>query len=128
MADELHEAVEDAAAVGDLADFGVAAHEDAALGVGEGVAAMDADATVVGHADEQREPAVEPWTHRHHHGVTAFGDGGLALGLAAAVMEVDPVGLKGVAEIFPWSERAALPAADTEAADGVVGSFAMRFI
>ena len=119
VADELHEAVEGAAAVGDLGDLGVAAHEDAAFGVGGGVAAVDADAAVAGHADEQRKPALEPWAHRHHHGVTAFGDGGLALGLAAAVVEVDPVGLKGVAEIFPWSERAALPAADAEAADGV---------
>ena len=119
VADELHEAVEGAAAVGDATDLSVAPHEDATFGVGGGVAAVDADALVAGHADEQREPAVEPWTHRHHYRVTAFGDGGLALGLAAAVVEVDPVGLKGVAEIFPWRERAALPAADAEAADGV---------
>lgn len=113
VVDDLHQTVEGAAAVGDFADFGVSAHEDAALGVGGGVAAMDADALVVGHADEQGQPTLEPWAHRHHYRVTAFGDGGLALGLAAAVMEVDPVGLKGVAEISPRGERSTLTAADT---------------
>ena len=119
VVDDLHQAVEGAAAVGDLADFGVAAHEDAALSVLGGVAAVDADALVVGHADEQWKPALEPWTHRHHYRVTAFGNGGLALGLAAAVVEVDPMGLKGVTEIGPRSVCPALTAADTEAADGV---------
>ena len=119
VVDGLHQAVEGAAAVGDAAHLGVAAHEDAALSVLGGVAAVDADATVVGHADEQREPALEPWAHRHHHRVTAFGDGGLALGLAAAVVEVDPMGLKGVTEISPRGKRSALTAADAEAADGV---------
>ena len=118
-ADELHEAVEGAAAVGDLAHLGVAAHEDAAFGVLGGVAAVDADAAVAGHADEQRKPALEPWTHRHHHGVTAFGDGGLALGLAAAVVEVDPVRFKGITKIGPRGEHSALTAADAEATDGI---------
>ena len=119
MVDDLHQTVEGAAAVGDLADLGVSAYEDAALGILGGVAAMDADATVVGHADEQRQPALEPWAHRHHYRVTAFGNGSLALGLAAAVVEVDPMGLKGVTEISPRGERSALTAADTEAADSV---------
>ena len=119
VVDDLHQAVEGAAAVGDLADLGVSAHEDAAFGVLGGVAAVDADATVVEHADEQRKPALEPWTYRHHYRVTAFGDSGLALGLAAAVVEVDPMGLKGVTEISPRGKRSALTAADAEAADGV---------
>ena len=119
MVDDLHQAVEGAAAVGDFADLGVSAHEDAALGVLGGVAAVDADATVVGHADEQREPALEPWAHRHHYRVAAFGYGGLALGLAAAVVEVGPGGLRGVTEMSPRGERSAFPAADTEAADGI---------
>lgn len=119
MVDDLHQAVEGATAVGDFANLGISAYEDAALGVGGGVAAMDADATVVGHADEQREPALEPWAHRYHYRVTAFGYGSLALGLATAVVEVDPVGLKGVAEIGPRSVCSTLTAADTEAADGV---------
>ena len=89
------------------------------LTVGGGVAAMDADTTVVGHADEQRQPALESWAHRHHYRVTAFGYGSLALDLATAVVEVDPVGLKGVAEISPRGERSALTAADTEAADSI---------
>ena len=119
MADELHEAVEGAAAVGDAADLGIFTYEYAALGVLGGVAAVDADALVVGHADEQREPAVEPWAHRHHYRVATFGDGGLALGLAPTVVKVDPVGFKGVTEIFPRGECPALTAADAEAADGV---------
>lgn len=127
MVDDLHQAVEGAAAVGDFANLSVFAYEDAAFGILGGVAAMDADATVVGHADEQREPALESWAQRHHYRVTAFGYGGLALGLAAAVMEVDPVGLKGVAEISPRSERSALTAADTEVADGVGGSLRDAF-
>ena len=127
MVDDLHQAVEGAAAVGDFADLGVSAHEDAAFGVLGGVAAMDADALVVGHADEQRKPALEPWAHRHHYRVAAFGDGGLALGLAAAVVEVDPMGLKGVTERGPRSERSALTAADTEAADGVGGTLRDAF-
>jgi len=119
VVDDLHQTVEGAAAVGDFADLSVSAHEDAALSVGGGVAAVDADATVVGHADEQRKPALEPWAHRHHYRVTAFGDGGLALGLAAAVVEVYPMGLKGVTERGPRSVCPTLTAADTEAADGV---------
>ena len=119
MVDDLHQTVEGAAAVGDFADLSVSAYEDAALGILGGVAAMDADALVVGHADEQRKPALEPWAHRHHYRVTAFGDGGLALGLAAAVVKVDPMRLKGVTEISPRGERSALTAADTEAADSV---------
>ena len=119
MVDDLHQTIEGAAAVGDFADLSVSAHEDAALGVLGGVAAMDADATVVGHADEQGQPALESWAHRHHYRVTAFGDGGLALGLAAAVVKVDPMRLKGVTEISPRGERSALTAADTEATDGV---------
>lgn len=119
MVDDLHQAVEGATAVGDFADLSVSAHEDAALSVLGGVAAMDADAAVVGHADEQRQPALESWAHRHHYRVTAFGYGGLALGLAAAVVEVDPVRFKGVAEISPRSVCPALTAADAEAADGV---------
>jgi len=113
VVDDLHQTVEGAAAFGDFADLSVFAYEDAAFGILGGVAAVDADATVVGHADEQGQPTLEPWAHRHHYRVTAFGDGGLALGLAAAVVEVDPVGLKGVAEISPRGERSTLTAADT---------------
>ena len=127
MVDDLHQTVEGAAAVGDFADLSVSAYEDAAFGVLGGVAAVDADATVVGHADEQWQPALEPWAHRHHYRVTAFGDGGLALGLAPSVVEVDPVGLKGVTEISPRSVCPALTAADTEAADGVGGTLRDAF-
>ncbi len=119
MVDDLHQTVEGAAAVGDFADLSISAYKDAALGVLDGVAAVDADATVVGHADEQRQPALEPWAHRHHYRVTAFGDSGLALGLATAVVKVDPMGLKGVTEISPRGERSTLTTADAEAADGV---------
>lgn len=115
----LHQTLEGAAAVVDAAHLGVVAHEDAALGVLGGVAAVDADAVVMGHADEQGQPTMEAWAHRHHHGVTAFGDGGLALGLAATVVEVDPVRLKGVTEIGPRGEHSALTAADAEATDGI---------
>ena len=88
---------------------------------------MDADTVVVGHADEQGQPTVELWAHRHHDRVAAFGNGGLALGLAAAVVEVDPVRFKGITEIGPRDEHSALTAADAEATDGIVGRFAMRF-
>ena len=89
MVEHLHQAVEGAAAVVDAAHLGVAAYENAALGVLGGVAAVDADALVMGHADEQGQPAVEPWAHRHHDRKAAFGDGGLALGLASTVVEVE---------------------------------------
>ena len=49
----------------------------------------------------------------------AFGNGGLALGLAAAVVEVDPVRFKGITEIGPRGEHAVLTAADAEATDGI---------
>ena len=119
MADELHEAVEGAAAVGDAADLGIFTYEYAAFGVLGGVAAVDADALVVGHADEQRGPALEPWAHRHYYRVAAFGYGGLALGLAPTVMEINPMRLKGVAEIGERGECPALTAADAEAANGI---------
>ena len=119
VVDGLHQAVEGAAAVVDAAHLGVAAYEDAAFGVLGGVAAVDADALVVGHADEQGQPTLEPRAQRHHHGVTAFGDGGLALGLAAAVVEVDPVRFKGITKIGPRGEHSALTAADAEATDGI---------
>ena len=123
----MHQTVEGAAAVGDLADLGVSAYEDAALGILGGVAAVDADALVVGHADEQRKPALESWAHRHHHRVAAFGNGGLALGLPTTVVEVDPMGLKGVTERGPRSVCATLTAADAEATDGVGGSLRDAF-
>ena len=119
VVDGLHQAVEGAAAVGDAAHLGVAAHEDAALGVLGGVAAVDADPLVVGHADEQGQPTVEAWAKRYYYGITAFGDGGLALGLAASVVEVDPMRFKGVTEIGPRGEHSALTAADAEATDGI---------
>ena len=119
MADDLHEAVEGAAAVGDAADLGIFTYEYAAFGVLGGVAAVDADALVVGHADEQRGPALEPWAHRHYYRVAAFGYGGLALGLAPTVMEINPMRLKGVAEIGERGECPALTAADAEAANGI---------
>ena len=53
VVDDLHQTIEGAAAVGDFANLGISAYEDAALSVLGGVAAMDADALVVGHADEQ---------------------------------------------------------------------------
>lgn len=119
VVEHLHQTVEGAAAVGDTTHLDVAAYENAALGVLGGVAAVDADALVMGHADEQGQPAVEPWAHRHHDRIAAFGDGGLDLGLAAAVVEVDPMRFKGVTEIGPRGEHAALTAADAEAADGI---------
>lgn len=119
MVDELHQAVEGVAAVGDLARLGIPAHEDAALGIGRRVATVDADALVVGHADKQGQPAVEPWTHCHHHRIAAFGDGGLALHLASTVVEIHPTGLKGVTKICPRGERPTLAAADVELTDGV---------
>ena len=119
MVDDLHQAVEGAAAVVDAAHLGVAAYEDAALGVLGGVAAVDADAVVVGHADEQGQPTFELWAHHHHHGVVAFGNGGLALGLAASVVEVNPVRLKGITEIGPRGEHSVLTAADAAATDGI---------
>ena len=57
----------------------------------------------------------------------AFGNGGLALGLAAAVVEVDPVRLKGVTEIGPRGEHSVLTAADAEATDGIGGSLRDAF-
>ena len=75
---------------------------------------MDADALVVGHADEQGQPTLEPRAQRHHHGVTAFGDGGLALGLAAAVVEVDPVQVQGYHKNRSTGEHSALTAADED--------------
>lgn len=125
--DGLQQAVEGAAAVVDSAHLGVAAHEDAALGVLGGVAAVDADAVVVGHADEQGQPTFELWAHRHHDRIAAFGNGGLALGLAAAVVEVDPVRLKGITEIGPRGEHSALTAADAEATDGIGRSLRKEF-
>ena len=79
----------------------------------------DADPLVVGHADEQGQPTVEAWAKRYYYGITAFGDGGLALGLAASVVEVDPMRFKGVTEIGPRGEHSALTAADAEATDGI---------
>ena len=127
VVDDLHQAVEGAVAVGDTTHLGVAAYEDAALGVLGSVAAVDTDALVMGHADEQGQPTFEPWAQRHHDRVAAFGDGGLALGLAATVVEVDPVRLKGVAEIGPRGEHAALTATDAKATDGIGGSFRDTF-
>jgi hypothetical protein len=119
VVDGLHQSVEGAAAVGDAAHLGVAAHEDATLGVLGGVAAVDADALVMGHADEQGQPTMEAWAHRHHDRIAAFGNGGLALGLASTVVEVDPMRFKGITEIGPRGEHSALTAADAEAADGI---------
>ena len=115
----MHQTVEGEATVGDAAHLGVAAYKDAALGVLGGVAAVDADAIVMGHADEQRQPTVKPWAQRHHHGVASFGDGGLALGLAASVVEINPMRFKGITEIGPRGEHAVLTAADAEATDGI---------
>ena len=127
VVEHLHQAVEGVAAVGDAAHLGVAAYENAALGVLGGVAAVDADALVMGHADEQGQPAVELWAKRHHHGITPFGDGGLALGLASTVVEVDPMRFKGVTEIGPRGEHSVLTAADAEATDGIGGSLRDAF-
>lgn len=127
VVDGLHQSVEGAAAVVDAAYLGVAAYEDATLGVLGGVATVDADAVVMGHADEQGQPTFEPWAQRHHDRIAAFGNGGLALGLAAAVVEIDPVRLKGITEIGPRGEHAALTAADAETTDGIGGSLRDAF-
>jgi len=127
VVDGLHQSVEGAAAVGDTTHLGVAAYEDAALSVCGSVAAVDADALVVGQADEQGQPTFEPWTQRHHDRVAAFGDGGLALGLATSVVEVDPMRFKGVTEIGPRGGHSALTAADAEATDRVGGSLRDAF-
>ena len=127
VVEHLHQAVEGAAAVVDAAHLGVAAYEDAALGVLGGVATVDADAVVMGHTNEQGQPALEPWAHRYHHRVVAFGNGGLAFHLAASVVEVDPMRFKGVTEIGPRGEHSVLTAADAEATDGIGGSLRDAF-
>ena len=90
------------AAVGQEAGGGLAAYQDAAGGVGGGVAGVDADALEVGDVLQQRQGALEPGGVGQHHRIGARGDGGLAkdllLGAHGGGFEVAVGGFQGVAE------------------------------
>ena len=77
--DELFEFVKPLAGFEQTADDLIAAYEDAACGVGDGVAHVDADAleevVEVGATEKDRKPHLEFRTPSNHYGVTAFWDG-----------------------------------------------------
>ena len=79
-----------------------AAYQDAAGGVGGGVAGVDADALEVGDILDERQGAFEPGGVGQHHRIGAHGDGGLAkdllLGAHGGGFEVAVGGFQGVAE------------------------------
>ena len=77
--DLLFEFVEPLAGFEELADDLVATDEDAASGVGDGVAHVDADAleevVEVGATEKDREPHFKLRAPSNHYGITALWDG-----------------------------------------------------
>ena len=94
LAEPLHELLQGAAAVIDVAGEQGATEEDAAAGVLGVVAGVDADAAAVGHVQQQGQPALEFGGPRDGHGVAAGGDG-----LGAQVVGGIEAGLQRVAEV-----------------------------
>ena len=90
------------ATVGQAAGGGLAAYQDAAGGVGGGVAGVDADALEVGDILDERQGAFEPGGVGQHHRIGARGDGGLTIKLLLRThgdgVEVAVGGFQGVAE------------------------------
>ena len=90
------------AAVGQAAGGGLAAYQDAAGGVGGGVAGVDADTLEVGDILDERQGAFEPGGVGQHHWIVTRGDGGLTIKLLLRAhgdgVEVAVGGFQGVAE------------------------------
>ena len=101
--DEPFEGLEFPPRVDDAAGDPVLAGEDAAAGVGGGVAGMDADALPLAVeglvADDLGQPLVELGTPRDDYGVFALGDGRETGDFHFAVGVVAPRGFEGVAQV-----------------------------
>lgn len=105
--DDVHQSGESCAAVLKAALALVVTHEDAALGVADGVARMNLDEVEARDAEQQRQPAAELRTAIGNHLVAAFGDGSVAGNLAALALQVAPLRFECVTDAAAVQQQAA---------------------